>query len=126
MLKKFDRCFIVDGHSFPTRPLPYEDATLSRPDICLGYDKHHAPDMNLLDQLEVICDKASLKVSHNQPFAGSYVPIKYYREDARVKSLMIEVNRSQYMNETTGEKTERFQSTADIVGKMLERISSDL
>ena len=126
MLDKFDRCFIVDGHSFPKRPYRYEDATLSRPDICLGYDKHHAPDKNLLDQLEAICDKASLEVSHNQPFAGSYVPIQYYREDARVKSLMIEVNRSLYMEEATGEKSSGYDRTANVVGEMLERISSDL
>ena len=126
MLEKFDRCMIVDCHSFPSLPHPYEDPTLHRPDICFGFDSFHSPDKTLLDELEAICNKASLEVAGNTPFAGSFVPIKYYSEITKVKSLMIEVNRSLYMDEATGEKSSKFQSTAELVGKMLERISSDL
>ena len=30
---------------------------------------------------------------HNQPFSGTIVPMKHYRIDQRVQSLMIEINR---------------------------------
>ena len=37
MLDRFGRCLIIDGHSFPSKPLPYEfDQEPSRPDICIG------------------------------------------------------------------------------------------
>ena len=36
--------FILDGHSFPLVPLPYEvDQSLVRPEICIGTDAYHTP-----------------------------------------------------------------------------------
>ncbi len=38
------RALIIDGHSFPNRPLPVDkDQNPSPPDICIGTDKFHAP-----------------------------------------------------------------------------------
>lgn len=101
-LEQFDRCLILDVHSFPSRPLPYELCqTLDRPDICIGVDEYHTPEENSA----VIVDfyrQLGLKTKINAPFAGSMVPSKYYLQDKRVCSLMIEINRSLYMDEATG------------------------
>ena len=35
----------------------------------------------------------------NQPFSGTIVPMKHYRKDQRVQSLMIEINRWFYLAE---------------------------
>ena len=35
----------------------------------------------------------------NEPFSGTIVPLKHYRRDQRVESLMIEINRNLYLNE---------------------------
>ncbi len=38
------RVLIIDCHSFPAAPLPYElDQNPNRPDICIGTDTHHTP-----------------------------------------------------------------------------------
>jgi hypothetical protein len=34
-----------------------------------------------------------------RPFAGTYVPLRYYRTDLRVESLMVEVRRDAYLGE---------------------------
>ena len=37
-------CLLLDAHSFPSRPLPYEeDQREDRPDICIGTDPRHTP-----------------------------------------------------------------------------------
>jgi N-formylglutamate deformylase len=42
MLETHGRCYILDGHSFPFVPLPYElDQRPDRPDICVGTDQFH-------------------------------------------------------------------------------------
>ena len=41
-LRRFGRCLIIDAHSFPDAPLPYEDASLDRPDLCIGFEDFHA------------------------------------------------------------------------------------
>ncbi len=43
-LGQYGRCLIIDGHSFPAVPLPYElDQNPDRPDICIGTDSFHTP-----------------------------------------------------------------------------------
>ena len=104
-LDRFSSCLIIDAHSFPSEPLPYEDARLERPDICFGHDPYHVP-CDVLEKLKGTCADRGRHVADNSPFAGSYVPLSYYRSDSQVKSLMIEINREQYMNEADGEKSD--------------------
>lgn len=40
-----------------------------------------------------------------EDLGGSIVPMQFYRRDARVLSVMVEVNRRLYMDEQTGERT---------------------
>lgn len=88
---------IIDVHSYPRHPLPYElHSEASRPELCIGFEPFHAPDA-LLAQVRAAFPY--LEVANNEPFAGSYVPLKHYRSDARVKSVMLEVRRDVYMDE---------------------------
>jgi N-formylglutamate amidohydrolase len=119
LLDEFDRCLLLDCHSFPMAPLPYEDKSLDRPDICLGYEPFHAPG-ELVGEIEDLLAASGLRVGHNTPFAGSYVPLPWYRRDARVSSLMIELNRSLYMEEHTGARSSGFDRTADLTRRILE------
>ena len=97
-LGQYGECLIIDGHSFPEAPLPYEyDQDPDRPDICIGTDDYHTP-VQLAALMCGFFEKKGYSVAVNAPFAGTMVPMKFYRKDRRVVSVMIELNRRPYMN----------------------------
>jgi N-formylglutamate amidohydrolase len=101
MIENHGSCLIIDAHSFPSRPLPYElDQNPYRPDICVGTDTFHTPAW--LGELAArLCREAGWSVEMDRPFAGALVPGAFYGIDARVRAIMIEVNRGLYLDEST-------------------------
>ncbi|MFC9930754.1 N-formylglutamate amidohydrolase [Streptomyces sp. NPDC127190] len=95
------RAVIVDVHSYPSRPLPYElHGTGPRPPVCLGTDAFHTPP-ELVEAARTAfagCGGTGL----DSPFAGTYVPLEFYGTDARVGALMVEIRRDLYMTEPGG------------------------
>lgn len=115
MLDQHGRCVILDGHSFPSVPLPYElDQRTERPDICLGTDDFHTPE-SLVCDIQGLCAAQGPRVEQNRPFAGTYVPLQYWRADRRVSSVMMEIRRDLYMNEQTGAETLGFDRIRELV-----------
>jgi len=114
------RCLIIDAHTFPSSPLPCDfDQSLDRPDICLGTDSFHTPDW--LQQIAVQSFRAAgWSVELNRPYSGTIVPMRHYQTDARVHSIMVEVNRALYMDETSGERLPRFDAVRRNVRSALE------
>lgn len=103
-LEHHDRCLILDAHSFPSQPLPYElNQSPARPEICIGTDPFHT-DKATANRLVDLFRVAGFSVEVNRPFAGALVPSAFYKKDPRVQSIMIEVRRDLYMNEFTGQK----------------------
>ena len=99
-LDAFGRCLIVDCHSFYPEPLPHEpDQTPNRPDVCIGTDPYHTPPA-LAEAAANEFRARGYSVALNSPFAGALVPLRYYRRDMRVISVMIEVNRALYLDGT--------------------------
>lgn len=95
---------IIDVHSFPTRPLPYElHSDELRPELCVGYEDFH---MGAGLRGRVARAFAAWEQGDNESFHGAYVPLKHYRADPCVHSAMLEIRRDQYMNEATGEINE--------------------
>lgn len=122
IIQKGKTCIIVDCHSFPSRPFLYERAsTLGRPDICIGTDAYHTP-KNLSARLVEFFENEGLKVAQNHPYAGSFVPSKFYKTNSDVHSVMIEVNRSLYMNEETGEKNSYFYKIQAMITTILKTL----
>lgn len=100
-LLRFDRALVIDAHSYPSSPLPYEvDEGAHRPEICIGADEYHTPG-SLVDDLVSRLEAAGLECAVNTPFAGALVPAKHYRRDPRVQAVMIEVRRDVYLDEAT-------------------------
>ena len=105
-----DGCLVIDCHSFPSVPLPYElDQTMDRPTICLGTDSFHTPAW-LLENAADAFEACGMRVAINRPFSGVLVPNKHFGQDPRVLACMVEVNRAAYMDEVTGLKSASYQA----------------
>jgi len=156
-LERFGCCYILDAHSYPAEPNGYEDATLARPDYCIGFEDYHAPEVWLQwwrewgaaqvmpvgqglklhvtrtgpdgEESKVYNDWGPRveKVRFNVPLSGSLVPGRHYLTDPQVKSMMIEVKRSVYMDEATGEMKDRtYASMIDPIYHFLDFATSDM
>lgn len=102
------RCLIIDGHSFSSAPLSHEaDQEPDRPDICIGTDPFHTPP-GLVATAAREARRLGWSVLVDRPFSGALVPLSHYRRDERVVSLMLELNRRTYMDETTGLRLSHF------------------
>ena len=116
-------CVIVDCHSFPSWPLPFEaDQSPDRPDLCIGTDPWHTPD-SLVECVAEAARREDYSVAFNRPYAGAIVPLSFYRKHGRVFSVMIEVNRSLYMDEATGRKSASFDETREKLARLLAAIA---
>ena len=109
------RGLIIDCHSFSSHPLACDvDQTPERPDFCIGsVEFHTAPSLvhavtDAIEALDRGGNGRSYTVLENRPYAGSIVPADSYGRDPRVCSVMIEVNRALYINETSGEQSAEF------------------
>jgi len=122
VLNNFDECLIIDAHSFPSVPLPYETSQeIGRPLICLGTDPYHSPE-DLAEFIQSFFEDINLMTAINKPFAGCYVPSKFLHHDKRVKSIMIEINRKLYMNEDTGQKMSSFVEIRSNICMLIKQI----
>jgi len=122
LLNDAGQALIIDCHGFPSRPLPYElNQENDRPDICIGTDSFHTPKW-LLDSVTKAFLKLGYTVAVDHPFAGAIVPLPYYTQDARVLSIMIEINRKLYMHEDTGEKGPLFARVKDDIATVVSHI----
>jgi N-formylglutamate amidohydrolase len=109
-VERWGRCLVVDCHSFPSVPLPYElDQSRDRPEICLGTDEFHSP-RSLVNVARGLFHEAGFRVLLDRPFSGALVPESHYRRDSRVMAIMVEVNRALYMNEASGERLPAFSA----------------
>lgn len=96
-LEKYNSVNIIDCHSFSNKPFLSDlRQEKIRPDICIGTDEFHTPTY-LLNLIKGVFINAGLTVEINYPYKGSIVPMKYYKKDNRVNSIMIEINRNLYM-----------------------------
>ncbi len=114
-LDSHGQALVLDCHSFPDRPLPYEGETSgNRPDICIGTDPFHTPPA-LAQALRQAFERVGWSVLFDDPFSGALVPQAYYERDRRVSSVMIEVNRALHLDEETGHRLPQFDRVAQTV-----------
>lgn len=107
------RCLVLDCHSFPDKPLPYELAPsdASRPDICIGTDSFHTSRARKDAFVRAFQDEG-FSVSIDAPFSGAMVPMSRYKTDLRVEAIMVEVNRRLYLEGTSSSRRSDFGEVA--------------
>ncbi|MEO7718337.1 MAG: N-formylglutamate amidohydrolase [Capsulimonas sp.] len=121
-LDRDDRCLIVDAHSFPSIALPCDmDQASDRPEICIGTDAFHTPAYLAEAAAGMFRDDFWI-TEVNRPYAGAIAPMRWYGRDRRVDSIMIEVNRATYMDETTGAKLPGFDDAKSALQTCLGQI----
>lgn len=121
-LKQNNKVLIIDCHSFPKYPLPYElNQSMDRPEICIGTDNFHTSE-ELRKSFGELFQKLNFTVKYNAPFKGSIVPIKFYNKELRVQSIMIEVRRDLYMDENSRKKNHKFYDIKSILEKVIMKI----
>lgn len=108
-LKVNGKALILDCHSFSAEPLPYEtDQCGNRPDICIGTDSYHTPEQ-LMRAVERFFNVRNFSTAINSPYGGTIVPLRHYKNDSRVMSIMIEVNRGLYLKNGSSSKNRHFE-----------------
>lgn len=120
-LEAHGRALLLDCHSFPSRPLPYEpEQRADRPDICIGTDEFHTPP-GLAQAFIDEYTSAGFSVRRDSPFAGALMAAQFHRVDRRASALMVEVNRALYMDETSGAKRDCFEELSATVRRLNRR-----
>lgn len=129
VLRSEGECLIVDAHSFPSLPLPYEfdqgpagSQPRQRPAICLGTDDYHTPPALRAAALAAFSARFD-SVRCDQPFSGALVPAAYWHQEPRVHSIMVEVRRDLYMDEKTGVRLACFAEVADLIHVTLRELA---
>ena len=116
-LARFGRCLVLDAHSFPTGPLPTQLAFGPSPQIGVGTQPGHTPP-ELRDLVVGFFGDRGYEVGVDVPFSGAMVPNACFGREPRLWSVMIEVRRDLYMDETTGDRHAGFGRTQGVLAEL--------
>ena len=93
-LEHYEKCLIIDCHSFNENSLFFDRQGKSRPDICLGTTQDNTPD-HLYEIFENNFSKEYI-VDRNYPYSDSMIPLKHFK-NKNVYTIMVEVNKKLYL-----------------------------
>jgi N-formylglutamate amidohydrolase len=118
---------IIDCHSYPDIPLAVDiDQSRPRPDGCFGTSGIHTPSW-LVNAGMRFAASQGWTFGIDQPYAGSIVPMQHYGNDARVLSIMVEVNRKRYMaiEGDQAVKTSEFDATRNFLRGLISALQTE-
>jgi N-formylglutamate amidohydrolase len=118
--REFGFAVLIDCHSMPSSP--GADKRTTRADFVLGDRFGTSCSSELTSRAARLLEALGFAVALNKPYAGGYITEHYGRPHKAQHVLQIEINRSLYIDETTFERTGRF----DILQENLETVVRDL
>jgi N-formylglutamate amidohydrolase len=114
---------IIDVHSYPSRPLPYElHGAGPRPAICLGTEPFHTPPELVSAARDAFAGIGDIDL--DTPFAGCYVPLKHYRRRPEVSAIMVEIRRDTYQSESGGPPNEGMDLLVAALADLVDAVSA--
>lgn len=122
ILGRHSRVIIIDLHSY--RAQQHVNAINHgqwRPAMCIGTDDFHTP-----SALKDLFFEEFGKIGdcfENQPYAGTYVPLKHYGKDPRVLSVMMETRADTFLNDALTPHS-GFDQVAGALARVLSRINA--
>jgi N-formylglutamate amidohydrolase len=125
-LEQYSQATIIDCHSFPAIPLLRSlNNDPERPDFNIGTDLFHTPQI-LADISVDFFKKAGYSLGINWPYSGSIVPLRHYKKNRNVQTIMLEINRRLYLKEQTNEKSDRYPEIKSLTKAFINTIRSQL
>jgi len=113
LLDKYNKCIIIDCHSFGQSLVGLDDL----PDFCIGTTPPQTPDYLYETVVKAL---TNYNVVKDYPFCGSMIPGKYIG-DERVSSIMIEVNKWLYTDEEI-HKSNSFKDVKTVLNEIIKSI----
>ncbi len=106
--------------AYPKRNITMLGNTPKQSDIVLGDRDGQSCGRDFLYALRDFWRSAGFRVTVNDPFSGVELVSRYSQPTRGKNSIQIEINRSLYMNEETGETTAQFTSIHDHCNNMIK------
>jgi len=118
------KALIVDCHSFPNKQLIRDlNQEKNRPDFNLGTDAFHTPDYLIEISKEFFKNKG-YTLGIDWPYGGSIVPLNHYQKTKNVASIMLEINRSLYLNEPGNKMSTDYRIIKETVTEYLQIVKT--
>ena len=98
ILKKYNKCIIIDFHSFSDEMIEKLFNTNNNPDICIGTDNTYT-DKELTNHTINHFKEYGYSIEINKPYSGTIIPNKCFNKtEKRLSSIMLEINKRIYLN----------------------------
>jgi N-formylglutamate amidohydrolase len=121
-LQIYGKALILDCHSYPSKPFKRDlDKSVNRPDFNIGTDAFHTP-KHLIEVSKDYFENTGYSVGIDWPYKGSIVPLEYYHNNKNVQTIMLEINRSLYLEEPGNEKSEGYTEVKRVVGEFVRSL----
>lgn len=122
-LAVYDKCTVIDCHSFSNERYWFLDSEIYLPDICIGYEEKHVD----IELVNIIKDEfQGYDIGINVPYSGSLVPTNYWRKDFRVKSVMLEINKKLYLESDNISKNKHFYTIKQKMENILKKLDKTI
>lgn len=99
ILNKYNKCIVIDFHSFSDELVEKLFNINNNPDICIGIDKTYTSEEFLNFTINHF-KNYGYSVEINKPYSGTIIPNKYFnKKENRLSSIMLEINKRIYLND---------------------------
>lgn len=114
ILNKYNKCIIIDMHSYSDHQVANLFNYQNTPDICLGTEEAYY-NQELIDTIKEYFENYGYSVMLNYPYSGSIIPNKYFNKtNTNIVSIMIELNKKIYID--------NFEEFKIIFNNLLEKL----